>query len=150
MKRFIGHWSLLIISLLSKKGYIADSINKHKSRDNYALSFIIEEVFGVRLDWEMVKLFSMQCKQQKSGWECGFCLIKNMNDLINVYQHDFPDSIWNEKKLLTHDDINELVVFESDVNLLRETHELYDDLDGASRCFSPRVRLASVKKKRVD
>ncbi|KAL8192548.1 hypothetical protein R6Q57_027733, partial [Mikania cordata] len=58
-------------------------INKNKSQANYALSFIIEEVFGARFDWEMVKVFSMECKQQKSSWECGFYLIKNMSDFIN-------------------------------------------------------------------
>ncbi|KAL8225839.1 hypothetical protein R6Q57_018396 [Mikania cordata] len=49
-----GHWILFIISPLNKKGYIVDSINKNKSQANYAISFIIEEVFGARIDWEMI------------------------------------------------------------------------------------------------
>ncbi|KAL8260231.1 hypothetical protein R6Q59_028184 [Mikania micrantha] len=92
-----GHWVLLIVHPLKQKGYIVDSINKHKSNQNYAFTYLIEEAFGLNLKWEVVK-----CVQQRNTWECGFCVIN-----INMI---FRKSIWNEKKCITTKDIDELII----------------------------------------
>ncbi|KAL8223627.1 hypothetical protein R6Q57_019102, partial [Mikania cordata] len=73
------HWSL---------GAIDNSINKHKSNQNYAFTYLIEEAFGIKLKWEVVK----DCAQQRNTWECGFCVVKHMYEFFNFYQHDFPKS----------------------------------------------------------
>ncbi|KAL8229519.1 hypothetical protein R6Q57_014419 [Mikania cordata] len=50
------HWVLFIVCPLKKKRYIIDSIMKSKSKQNYALTFLIEEALGLHLNWEMVKV----------------------------------------------------------------------------------------------
>ncbi|KAL8200268.1 hypothetical protein R6Q57_011607 [Mikania cordata] len=50
-----GHWVLFIVHPLKQKGYIIDSINKHKSNQNYAFTYLVEEAFGIKLKWEVVK-----------------------------------------------------------------------------------------------
>ncbi|KAL8214530.1 hypothetical protein R6Q57_003979, partial [Mikania cordata] len=82
-----GHWVLYIVHPLKQKGYIVDSINKHKSNQNYAFTYLVEEAFGIKLKWEVVK-----CVQQRNTWECGFCVVKHMYEFLNFYQHDFPNS----------------------------------------------------------
>ncbi|KAL8210983.1 hypothetical protein R6Q57_005420 [Mikania cordata] len=53
-----GHWVLFIVHLLKQKGYIVDSINKHKSYQNYAFTYLVEEAFGIKLKWEVVKIWN--------------------------------------------------------------------------------------------
>ncbi|KAL8200398.1 hypothetical protein R6Q57_011737 [Mikania cordata] len=85
--------------------YIVDSINKHKSNQNYAFTYLIEEAFGVKLKWEVVK-----CAQQRKTWECGFCVVKHMYEFLNLYQHDFPKTIWNESKYITSKEIDGMII----------------------------------------
>ncbi|KAL8254249.1 hypothetical protein R6Q59_032470 [Mikania micrantha] len=101
----IGHWLVFIIYPLKRQGYIIDSINNHKGKENYAFSFIVEDALGVKLNWELVK-----CKQQRSTWECGFCVIKHMHEFVTIYQHNFPENIWNEMKFFTQKDIDQMIL----------------------------------------
>ncbi|KAL8249304.1 hypothetical protein R6Q59_006172 [Mikania micrantha] len=53
-----GHWLVFIIYPLKRQGYIIDSINNHKGKENYAFSFIVEEALSVKLNWELVKIWN--------------------------------------------------------------------------------------------
>ncbi|MFS8008302.1 hypothetical protein Hanom_Chr14g01271111 [Helianthus anomalus] len=55
-------------------------------------------------------LNSIQYKQQKNGWECGFMVIKNMYEFVNIIQHDFPIKLWNEKGCLPQKEIDKLIL----------------------------------------
>ncbi|KAM0007082.1 putative Ulp1 protease family catalytic domain, papain-like cysteine peptidase superfamily [Helianthus debilis subsp. tardiflorus] len=100
-----NHWTLIILCPSTGTGYIIDSINREKDQHSYLLMSIFDEAFGFPFLWEMVKvcfLFyyqfifmhakylivkSMQCNQQKNGWECGFMIIKHMHEFLNSIQH---------------------------------------------------------------
>ncbi|KAL8229618.1 hypothetical protein R6Q57_014518 [Mikania cordata] len=82
-----------LLDVYSFHRYIVDSINKHKSNQNYTFTYLIEEAFGMKLKWEVVK-----CAQQRNTWECGFCVVKHMYEFLNFYQHDFPKTSTSQVK----------------------------------------------------
>ncbi|KAL8225834.1 hypothetical protein R6Q57_018391 [Mikania cordata] len=96
-----GHWVLFIVHPLKQHGYIVDSINKHKSNQNYAFTYLVEEAFVIKFKWEVVK-----CVQQRNTWECGFCVVKHI-----VYNKETRgNAIWNEKKYITSKEIDGMII----------------------------------------
>ncbi|KAK9059737.1 hypothetical protein SSX86_020441 [Deinandra increscens subsp. villosa] len=99
------HWSLLIVCPTYKSGYIIDSKRTGKNKNSYLLVSILEEVFRVRFNWHVVK-----CKQQSSSWECGYMVIKHMQEFVQYIQHDLVNRFWNEEGNFPHSEIEDLVL----------------------------------------
>ncbi|KAI7747504.1 hypothetical protein M8C21_016706, partial [Ambrosia artemisiifolia] len=46
------------------------------------------------------------CKQQKSGWECGYLVIQHMFEFLHFYVDQFPIRMWNNTSYATDKDID--------------------------------------------
>ncbi|KAI7733837.1 hypothetical protein M8C21_027746, partial [Ambrosia artemisiifolia] len=48
----------------------------------------------------------VRCKQQKSGWECGYLVIQHMFEFLYFYVDQFPIRMWNNTSYATDKDID--------------------------------------------
>ncbi|XP_071687276.1 uncharacterized protein [Rutidosis leptorrhynchoides] len=77
----LNHWSLFIIYPSKKYGYILDSLKGTKVAQDYLLSGLVDEAIG-RCLWDLPP-----CQQQRSGWECGYYVMKWIHRFILYEQH---------------------------------------------------------------
>ncbi|KAL8251697.1 hypothetical protein R6Q59_035390 [Mikania micrantha] len=100
-----GYWTLFIIAQRKAQVYILDSLMKTgiKDQSSYLLTQVIQSAFSeVIFTWTM-------CKQQMSGWECGYMVIKYIYDFVYLYQKRFPDVMWDETSMAAENNINNLL-----------------------------------------